>query len=139
MTTVTVVRRFPIAIGRRSRGLLRVLFGVTPDTAYVDLGDELDARFGHGRLRTPISNIASWRIEGPWAWITAIGIRRGLRDGVFAFDGVQTGGVRVDFRERVALLRVFRTPALYVTVEDLEGLAAALQERGIPGEDARKR
>ena len=78
------------------------------------------------------------RIEGPWSWITAIGIRRGLRDGVFAFDGVQTGGVRIDFRERVPLLRVFKTPALYVTVEDLEGLAAALQDRGIPGEDARK-
>ena len=138
MTVVAPVRRFPIEIGPRSRGLLRVLFGVTPDKAYVELGNELDARFGFGRLRTPVSNITSWRIEGPWSWITAIGIRRGLRDGVFAFDGVQTGGVRIDFRERVPLLRVFKTPALYVTVEDLEGLAAALQDRGIPGEDARK-
>jgi hypothetical protein len=29
-------------------------------------------------------------------------------------------------------------PALYVTVGDLEGFAAALSERGIPGEDARR-
>jgi hypothetical protein len=29
--------------------------------------------------------------------------------------------------------------ALYVTVDDLEGLAAALTARGIPGEDARTR
>jgi hypothetical protein len=133
------VQRFPIELGRRSRGLLRVLFGVRPDNAYVDLGDELDARFGYGHFRTPVSNIRSWRIEGPWLWITAIGIRRGIRDGVFAFDGVQTGGVRVDFRERVSGLRIFRTPALYVTVEDPEGFAAALAERGIPGEDARRR
>ena len=119
-------------------GCLRVLFGVKPDNAFVDLGDELDARFGYGRFRTPVTNIRSWRIEGPWLWITAIGIRRGIRDGVFSFDGVQTGGVRVDFRERVPGLRIFRTPALYVTVEDPEGFAAALAERGIPGEDARR-
>jgi hypothetical protein len=116
-----------------------LLFGVKPGNAYVDLGDELDARFGYGRFRTPVSNIRSWRIEGPWAWITAIGIRRGIRDGVFAFDGVDTGGVRLDFRERVPGLRIFKTPALYVTVEDLEGFAAALSQRGIPGEDARRR
>ena len=116
-----------------------MLFGVKPENAYVDLGDELDARFGYGRFTTPVSNIRSWRIEGPWAWITAIGIRRGIRDGVFAFDGVRTGGVRVDFREPVPGLRIFRTPALYVTVEDLEGFTAALSARGIPGEDVRRR
>ena len=136
--TPSPATRFPIELGRRSRGLLRLLFGVKPGNAYVDLGDELDARFGYGRFRTPVSNIRSWRIEGPWAWITAIGIRRGIRDGVFAFDGVDTGGVRLDFRERVPGLRIFKTPALYVTVEDLEGFAAALSQRGIPGEDARR-
>jgi hypothetical protein len=138
MTERSSVRRFPIELGRRSRPLLRVLFGVTPENAYVDLGEELDARFGYGRFRTPVGNIRSWRIEGPWLWITAIGIRRGIRDGVFSFGGTNKGGVRLDFRERVKGLRVFRTPALYVTVEDPDGFAAALFERGIPGEDARR-
>jgi hypothetical protein len=133
------VARFPIELGRRSRPLLRLLFGVTPENAYVDLGDELEAHFGYGRLRTPLTNIAAWRIEGPWLWITAIGIRRGIRDGVFTFAGTPKGGVRLDFRERVPTLRLFRTPALYVTVQDVEGFAAALSERGIPGEDARRR
>jgi hypothetical protein len=36
-------------------------------------------------------------------------------------------------------LAVLRVPALYVTVADLEGLGRALFERGIPGEDARRR
>ena len=137
--TARPATRFPIELGRRSRGLLRVIFGVKPENAYVDLGEEMDAHFGYGRFTTPVSNIRSWRIEGPWAWITAIGIRRGIRDGVFAFDGVRTGGVRVDFREPVPGLRIFRTPALYVTVEDLEGFTAALSARGIPGEDVRRR
>jgi hypothetical protein len=135
----TAVERFPIRIGRRSRLLLRFVFGVRPDNAFVDVGDELDAHFGYGRLRTPVTNIRSWRIEGPWLWVTAIGIRRGIRDGVFAFDGVHTGGVRIDFRERVPLLRLFRTPALYITVEDPEAFTAALASRGIPGEDVRRR
>ena len=60
-------------------------------------------------------------------------------DGVFSFDGVHTGGVRLDFRQRVPLLRLFRTPALYVTVDDPKAFSAALASRGIPGEDVRRR
>jgi hypothetical protein len=103
----------------------------------VELGEELDARFGRFRVRTPLTNIVSWRIEGPWRWITAIGVRRSIRHADVTFGGNHRGGVRVDFREPVTLSRL-RVPALYVTVEDLEGLAAALAARGIPGEDARR-
>jgi hypothetical protein len=130
-----VARRFPIRVGPRSRPLLR-LFGVGPDNAYVDLNEELDARFGRFRIRTPVGNLASWRIEGPWLWITAIGVRTSLRHRDVTFGGNHRGGVRVDFKERVRFARL-RIPALYVTVEDLEGFAAALAGRGIPGEDAR--
>jgi hypothetical protein len=137
MVDTLPVQHFPIELGRRSRPLLRLLFRVSPETAYVDLADELDARFGFGHLRTPVENIASWRIEGPWLWITAIGIRRSIRHGDVTFGGTPKGGVRIDFREPVKAMG-FRVPALYVTVEDLQGLAAALAERGIPGEDARR-
>lgn len=128
-------RRFPIFVGRKSRPLLRV-FGVKGDNAYVDLGDELDARFGWARLRTPVANIVSWRIEGPWLWITAIGIRQSIRHGDLTFAGTPRGGVRLDFREPVRALGL-SVPALYVTVEDLEGFAEALGARGIRGLDAR--
>jgi hypothetical protein len=43
----------------------------------------------------------------------------------------------VDFREPVRLSRL-HVPALYVTVEDMEGLGRALAARGVPGEDVRK-
>ena len=128
-------RRFPIFVGRRSRPLLR-LFGVRGDNAYVDLDDTLDARFGRARLQTPVSNITSWRIEGPWLWITAIGVRMSIRHRDITFGGTGRGGVRIDFREPARAVG-FNVPALYVTVEDLEGFAAALSERGIPGLDAR--
>jgi hypothetical protein len=129
--------RFPIRLGPRSRPLLRLLFGVRADNAYVDLDDDVDARFGRFRVRTPVANVASWRIEGPWRWITAIGVRRSVRHGDLTFGGNHAGGVRIDFRERVRS-SPFWIPALYVTVEDLDGLAAELATRGIPGEDARR-
>jgi hypothetical protein len=128
-------RRFPIRIGRRSR-LVLWLFGVRGDNAQVDLDGEVDAHFGFFRMKVPLSNVRSWRIEGPWLWITAIGVRRSLRCGDITFAGNHRGGVRLDFRAPVAW-GPLRVPALYVTVGDLEGFAAALTARGVPGEDAR--
>jgi hypothetical protein len=129
-------RRFPIRVGRRSR-LVLLMFGVRPGNAYVDLGnEELDAHFGFFRVRTPTSNLASWRIEGPWLWITAIGVRLSIRHHDLTFGGTNKGGVRVNFQEPVRCFG-FRVPALYLTVGDLEGFAAALTELGLPGEDAR--
>jgi hypothetical protein len=129
--------RFQIRVGARSRPLLR-LFGVKRGNAYVDINENLDARFGRYRVQTPMTNLASWRIEGPWLWITAIGVRTSLRHRDVTFGGNHHGGVRVDFKERVPF-GFLSIPALYVTVEDLEGFAAALARRGIAGLDARTR
>ncbi len=63
-------------------------------------------------------------------------MRVSLRHRDVTFGGSPRGGVRVDFKE-APKLGPLHVPALYATVEDLEGLAAALKDRGIPGEDAR--
>ena len=116
------------------------LFGVHgAEDAWVDLDDDtLTAKFGWFSATMPIANIASWRIEGPWKWITAIGVRRSFRHADITFGGSPAGGVRLDFREPIKVGPI-KTPALYLTVEDLEGLGEALAARGIPGTDARKR
>ena len=100
------------------------------------LGRTLVARFGWSTARVAVAEIARWRIEGPWRWITAIGVRRSIRHGDLTFGGSPRGGVRLDFREPIRL-GFLSVPALYLTVQDLEGFAAALAELGIPGEDAR--
>lgn len=131
-----VTRRFPIHLGRRWQFVL-LLLGVRPSNAYVDLGDdELDAHFGFFRFRTPTSNLASWRIEGPWRWITAIGVRLSVRHHDLTFGGTDRGGVGVDFKEPVPI-SVIRVPTLYLTVDDLEGFAACLSALGLPGADTR--
>jgi hypothetical protein len=127
--------RFPIRIGRRSRPYLR-LWTVRPDTAFVEVDDDIDVHFGRFRLRTPLANLASWRIEGPFLWITAIGIRRSIRHADVSFAGSPHGGVRIDFREPVRW-GLFNVPAIYVGADDLDGLAAELTRRGVPGTDAR--
>lgn len=129
--------RYPIRIGSRSALLLRVVFGVTPDNAWAAVdGDEVTIRFGRFEFLASVSNVTRWRIEGPWRWITAIGVRRSLRHADISFAGSPRGGVRLDLREPQRWYRL-RVPAVYAGVEDLEGFAAELSRLGIPGEDAR--
>jgi hypothetical protein len=134
----TGITRFPIRIGPRSRPLLVLIFGVRERNAYVDLTDtRLDVHFGYAHFSAALANIAAWRIEGPWLWITAIGLRRGVRHGDWTFGGNHKAGVRIDFKEPQPWGRL-HVPRVYVTVADLEGLGAALSERGISGADARR-
>jgi hypothetical protein len=137
MTDAPAARRFPIRIEPRYAWVLRI-FGATPERSYVDLGAALDARFGWSRIETPVENCVRWSIEGPWSPLTALGVRMSIRHRDITFAGTARGGVRIDFREP-ARLGILRPPALYLSVEDLEGFAAALAERGIPGADRRKR
>jgi hypothetical protein len=133
--------RFPIRIGSRSKRVVR-LWTATPATSHVDLGDGpdgiLDVQFGRIRFQTPIANLASWRIEGPFLWITAIGVRRSVRHGDVSFAGSPHGGVRIDLKERVPW-GPFHVPAIYVGVDNLEALAGELTRRGVEGTDARTR
>ncbi len=131
-------RVYPMRIGKRSAPLLRLLFGATAERAWVSLNDaELVARFGWWELRVATDDIVAWRIEGPWRWLTAIGVRRSIRGGDVSFAGSPRGGVRLDFREPVRWT-IFEVPALYVGVEDLQGLAIDLSALGINGVDARR-
>lgn len=128
--------RYPIRIDRRHRWML-MPWGLRDGTAEVRLeGGEMLARFGRATMHTPLSNIVSWEISGPYRWFMALGVRRSVRHGDVTFGGSPHGGVRMDFREPVRW-SIFRVPALYVTVDDLEGFAAELSARGIPGADIR--
>jgi hypothetical protein len=130
-------RRFDIRIGSRSRLLLRLLFGVTPDRAWVSVDDErVVARFGWFEFAVPLATISRWRIEGPWRWITAVGVRHSTRGGDVSFAGSPRGGVRLTFRTTIRWY-IFEVPEFSIGVEDLEGFAAALEARGIPGQDVR--
>jgi len=106
-------------------------FGIGPDTAQVTLsGDGLDCRFGPWRVRTPLANVASTSVTGPYRFVRTAGMARfSLPDhGItFATNGAQ--GVRIAFHEPVTGLeptRSLRHPHLTVTVADVDGLAQLL-------------
>ena len=134
--------RFAIRIGPRSAAALRVIFGARPENAWVELGDasdgELRVSFGRTGFRTPLANVSRWRLEGPWTWVKAIGVRISiLGDHAVAFDGSAHGGIRIDLRAPVKWF-LFHAPAIYASIDDLDAFAAALTARGIPGEDLRR-
>ncbi len=129
---------FPIRIQPNLKPIL-LLFGVHDDgRARVRIADgEFIATFGRFGARTPLSNIESWDITGPYNSLRAVGVRRTIPKPDLSFGGSAHGGLRVHFRQRVRAARLMNTE-LYVTVDDLEGLGAALTARGIPGQDLRR-
>lgn len=130
---------YPIRIGPRSRLFLRFLFGVRPGHDVVRITDgRLEIRFGWFNPTLAVTQVERWRIEGPWRWITAIGVRVNWLNRELSFCGSPRGGVRLDLREKLHYGPLW-IPAIYLGVEDLEGLAAELSALGIRGEDARTR
>lgn len=107
------------------------LVGVSPATAWVEVGEEdLDVHFGPWRCRTPLSNVKDVRTTWDYAAIKAIGPRGSFADLGATFGTSTVGGVCICFHDRVSALTPAAVhPALTVTVEDVDGLAAHLRER----------
>lgn len=115
---------------------LRVLaaaFGVTPSTARVELDDlHLRVRFGAWRLLTPVSNIVSAELSGPYQWWKVAGPPRlSLADRGITFATTTAQGVCLRFRSPVPALLpggLVKHPGVTVTVEEPAELLAALPQ-----------
>ncbi len=107
--------------------------GVHPGNASVTLTDDerLVAKFGRWEVDTPLTNIDCVEITGPYRGYRAIGVRGSAVDLGLTFGSSCKGGVCVTFHEPVPKLLpgMKHHPGLTVTVADLEGLAAAVEER----------
>jgi hypothetical protein len=124
---------------RRQRWLwpILVVFGVLPGRAFVAMnGDCLYARFGFFTAHVALANVKHWTISGPYRWWRAIGVRRTLGRAELTFGGSAHGGLCLSLREPVRIAGM-TVRELYLTVDDLDGLAAVLSARGISGQDLR--
>ena len=106
-------------------------FGIRPSTARVHVTEEqLDARFGPWRVRTPLANVAATERTGPYTLPKTAGpahLSMGDRGITFATNG--EAGLCIRFLEPVTGIdpfRLIRHPGLTVTVADLDGLERAL-------------
>ena len=127
--------RFDFDFDARFR-LPLALAGITPSTAGIHLReDRFEARFGAWSLTTPVSNIATAELTGPFSWVRAVGVRLSLADRGLTFGTTARRGVCVTFAEPVAgiePLGVLRHPGLTVTVREPEALMLALRDAGVP-------
>jgi hypothetical protein len=129
----SVKRRFSFRFDLRYQALAK-RFGVTPEHAWVEVSDdELRARFGPWRLRTPLQNVASVELTGPYHFVKTAGpARLGVTDLGLTFATNGDRGVLISFRKRVPgidPLGVLRHGELTVTVAEPDELASALKER----------
>jgi hypothetical protein len=111
-------------------------FGVSPSSAHVDVRSAADgrrlllARFGPWQLSTPVTNVLSTSVSGPYSTIKTIGpAHLSLRDLGLTFATNRERGLCIRFRHAVpgiAPTGLIRHPALTVTVDDPDGLARVL-------------
>ncbi len=107
-------------------------FGIAPGRAWVSVDDaELQARYGPFRVRTPLSNVASVAITGPYRFYRTAGpARLGVTDLGLTFASNGDRGVLIEFHQRVSGgLGPLRHGELTVTVESPEALVAELASR----------
>lgn len=128
-----MARRFSFRFAPAYRRLAR-LFGVTPEGAWVEVReDELEARYGRWRVKTPISNVAGAEATGPYSFFKTAGpARLAITDRGLTFASNGDRGLCIRFHSPVSGIdrsgRI-RHPELTVTVLDVDGLAEALVPR----------
>lgn len=113
---------------------LAVMFGVTPRSAWVQVGHEtLEAHFGPWRVTTPLRNVCGVEVTGPYAFIKTAGpARLAVTDRGLTFATNGDRGVLIRFRDSVTgldPLGVLHHPELTVTVADVDGFASVLKSR----------
>jgi hypothetical protein len=108
------------------------LFGVTPRTAWLEVGAQrLEARFGPWQVSTPITNVVSAEITGPYSFLKTAGpARLAITDRGLTFATNGSQGVLIEFAEPVRGLDpmgLLRHPELTVTVRETERLVELLK------------
>ncbi len=118
---------FPYKIDARAKAILFPL-GVDADDGVTLTEDgRLVATFGRVQVDTPMGNIDHTAISGPHRWYTAVGLRLSFADDGLTFGTNHHKGLCIEFTERIPKVIGFRNhSALWVSVEDPEGLAEAI-------------
>mgnify|MGYP001816874240 CR=1 FL=1 len=118
---------FSYAIDKRAKAILLPLRVGPTDGVTITEDGRLVATFGRVKVDTPLSNIDHTSISGPHRWYTAIGLRLSFADDGLTFGTNHHKGLCIEFRERVPKVIGFCDhSALWVSVEDCEGLASAI-------------
>jgi hypothetical protein len=108
------------------------LFGITRASAWVEVdATTLRAQFGRWRVTTPLTNIKSVAVTGPYRFFKTAGpARLAVTDRGLTFATNGERGVLISFHSPVPGLEptgLLRHPELTVTVADTDGLVERLR------------
>jgi hypothetical protein len=123
-----MAQRFAFDFDPRYRRILRWLT-VTPATSWVEVGRDLEVRYGRWHVRTPVANIRSVCVTGPYVPKRAIGPHLSLKDGGLSFGTNARRGICALFDRSIPgadPVGVLKHPGLTLTLADIEGFAAAV-------------
>ena len=124
-------RFFPYDLDMRWKAMLSVLGVDRSDGVTVGGDGSLVATFGRQRVETTVDNVAGTEVSGPHRWYTAVGLRLSFSDDGLTFGTNHRRGLCIEFVERVPKVIGFKDhSALWVSVADPEGLAAAIAVHG---------
>lgn len=117
---------FPYDIDSRWKAVLFPLRVKSTDGVTVT-DDTLRATYGFWKVETPLGNVVTTSISGPHRWYTAVGVRLSFSDDGLTFGTNNELGLCIEFADKIDAVIGFRKhSALWVSVADPEGLAAAL-------------
>lgn len=124
MTTTT---HFPYRFDNRWKAIF-IALGVGADDG-VEVTDDgrLVVSFGRFGVETTVDNVDHTEVSGPHRWFTAVGLRLSFTDDGLTFGTNHQRGLCMAFIERIPKVIGPRDhSALWVSVDDPEGLAAAI-------------
>jgi hypothetical protein len=120
-------RRFEFDWDPRYLRILRLML-VTPESSWVEVGDDLVAHYGRWHTRTPVANIARVCVTGPYVPWRGVGPHLSLKDRGITFGTNARRGICAVFREPITGIDpvgAIKHPGLTLTLADIEGFAAA--------------
>jgi len=130
MATSSQDQFFPYLLYNRWRILYLKLGLKGTDGVTLTSDGLLCAIYGKAKVKTPLSNIDHTLLTGNHRWYTAVGIRGSFKDDGITFGTNHRAGLCIAFKERVPRVIGMRDhSALWVSVADPEGLAAAIAAR----------
>ncbi|MDW3212572.1 MAG: hypothetical protein R8G01_01130 [Ilumatobacteraceae bacterium] len=118
---------FPYDLDRRWAPMFAVLGLGDDDGVYVGDDGSFRATFGRVGITTTLDNVHHTDVTGPHRWYTAVGLRLSFADDGITFGTNHRRGLCIEFVDPVPKVIGFkRHSALWVSVADPEGLAAAI-------------
>lgn len=107
--------------------LLLLPLNIKDDDGVTVTDDTVRATFGHFSIETPKANVTGTKVTGPHRWWTAVGLRLSFTDDGITFGTNHRRGLCIEFDHKIKrVIGMHEHSALWVSVADPEGLAAAL-------------